>query len=81
MVFVVWGELPWIPSREEALLNPSVATFVAANTRERCDLGAHDERSAWLAAQKTLKRNPADRVCLEELRVEYQRKLAGPMRF
>jgi hypothetical protein len=53
---------------------PSEGVFVAINTRKCCDLGAHGERSAWLAAKKTLKRNPAGRVRLdlEELRVEHQ---------
>lgn len=29
---------------------PGVVDIIATNTRKCCDLGAHGERSAWLAA-------------------------------
>jgi hypothetical protein len=70
MDFAVRDEPAWIRSREKALLNPAVGAFVATNTRKCCDLSAHGERSAWLAAKETLKRNPASRVrwlALQEL--------------
>ncbi len=37
---------------------PAVEAFVATNTRKCCDLSAHGERSAWLAAKKRSKEIP-----------------------
>ena len=60
-LLVVRDDLPWILSREKAPLNlrrGGVCCDEHAKRLSCCDLSAHGERSAWLAAKKTLKRNP-----------------------
>ena len=81
------SSFPSVPSREKAALEPRRGGVSgderARSARKCCDLGSHDGRSAWLAAKKWLKRNPARRVpslALQEFRAEHQLQFAGPRR-
>ena len=68
--------------RGKRAFEPRPWGYLLRRTRENAVVLARTVSAplAW-RRKKTLRRNPADRVRLEELRVEYQLQLAGPMRF